>query len=132
MKIVEELGKYMDTTIKERLLAFIKAKGLSQRKFELSVGLSNGYVNNISKGIGAEKLQRIVEKYPDINQSWLMTGEGEMLLPTDGTAKDSIFIEMVKQKDKILREQAMEIGRQIERIRMLCGLTEQGATTETN
>jgi phage repressor protein C with HTH and peptisase S24 domain len=70
----------METTIKERLVRFIKYKRLSQKRFEEAVGLSNGYVNNISKGIGAEKLQRILGSFPELNQDWLLTGEGEMLL----------------------------------------------------
>lgn len=66
-------------TVKERLIAFIKEKGLSQSRFEKSVGLSNGFVNNISKGIGADKLQKILCVYPDLNSIWLLTGEGGML-----------------------------------------------------
>ena len=73
----------METTVKQRLIRFIKYKGLSQKKFEEAVGVSNGYVNNISKGIGAEKLQRILGTYPELNQTWLLTGEGDMLLPHD-------------------------------------------------
>ena len=78
----------METTVKERIVSFLKEKGLSQSAFEKSTGLSNGYVNNISKGIGAEKLQRIIEIYPELSQSWLLTGEGEMLrtAPDDSAA----------------------------------------------
>lgn len=70
----------MQDTVKERLVTFIKRKGLSQKKFETMVGLSNGYVNNISKGIGAEKMQRILSVFPELNQEWLLTGEGNMLV----------------------------------------------------
>lgn len=77
-------------TVKDRLVAFIKHKGLSQSRFEKSVGLSNGFVNNISKGIGADKLQRILCVYPDLNTSWLLTGEGEMLKSScDGVSQKS-------------------------------------------
>lgn len=66
-------------TVKERLIKYIKYNNLSQSKFEKAVGLSNGYVNNISKGIGADKLQSILCVYPSLNPTWLLTGEGEML-----------------------------------------------------
>lgn len=69
----------METTVKQRLITFIKYKGLSQSRFEKAVGLSNGFVNNISKSIGADKLQRILGIFPDINQNWLLTGNGQML-----------------------------------------------------
>lgn len=67
-------------TVKDRLVAFIKHKGLSQSRFEKSVGLSNGFVNNISKGIGADKLQRILCVYPDLNSDWLLNGVGDMVI----------------------------------------------------
>lgn len=70
-------------TVKDRLVAFIKHKGLSQSRFEKSVGLSNGFVNNISKGIGADKLQRILCVYPDLNSDWLLNGVGDMAIPKE-------------------------------------------------
>ena len=80
----------MENTVKERIISFLKGKKLSQSAFEKSTGLSNGYVNNISKGIGAEKLQRIIEVYPELSQAWLLTGEGEMLrTPTADTAANT-------------------------------------------
>ena len=71
----------METTVKERLVKFLKYKGLSQKKFEETVGLANGYVNNIRRSVTSEKLQQIVRCFPDLNKAWLLTGEGEMLLP---------------------------------------------------
>lgn len=72
----------METSVRERLILFAKTNGLSQRAFERKAGLSNGYINNISKGIGAEKLQKILATFPQLNESWLMSGEGEMLNDT--------------------------------------------------
>lgn len=73
----------MDDTVKGRLVTFLKSKGLSQRKFEQSIGVSNGFINNISKGIGADKMQRILSVYPDLNVSWLLYGDGNMLADGD-------------------------------------------------
>lgn len=67
------------STIKNRLKAFIKSQGIGQRKFELTCGLSNGYVNNIRQSIQPDKLQKIALSFPQLNTGWLMTGEGEML-----------------------------------------------------
>ena len=69
----------METTVKERLVKFLKYKGLSQKKFEETVGLANGYVNNIRRSVTSEKLQQIVRCFPDLNKAWLLTGEGEMI-----------------------------------------------------
>lgn len=75
----------MQQTVKQRLIEFIKSKGLSQRRFETIVGLSNGYVNNISSGIGAAKFAEISKHFPDLNRNWLLTGDGEMLGSSEQT-----------------------------------------------
>lgn len=109
----------MNTNIKERLVSFIKTTGLSQKGFEQKVGLSNGYINNISKGIGAEKLQNILKHFPDLNKDWLINGEGEMLISTQKKEADNALLSLIEKKDGIIQEQAMEIGRLQERVRQL-------------
>lgn len=69
----------MEDTIKQRIIRYIKSKRISQRRFETEAGLSNGFVNNIVKTIGADKLRKISIAYPELNTDWLLTGEGEML-----------------------------------------------------
>lgn len=78
-------------TIKERITKFLELKGLSQRKFETEVGLSNGYLNSLRNAPGADKMQRIIDTYPELNLDWLLTGEGDMLKSSgvDSTAIDS-------------------------------------------
>lgn len=66
-------------TVKERLILYLKAKGLSQGKFERMCGLSNGYVNNLKRSVTAEKLASISAACSDLNTNWLLTGEGDML-----------------------------------------------------
>lgn len=65
--------------VKERLISFLKYKELSQSKFEKICGFSNGYINNIRSGIGADKLQSVLCNFPELNATWLISGEGEML-----------------------------------------------------
>lgn len=67
--------------IKDRFLLFIKYKKLSKREFQKTIGVSNSYIQNITTGIGANVLRRITEIYPELNTTWLLTGEGEMLSP---------------------------------------------------
>ena len=67
--------------IKDRFLEFVRYKGLSKRKFQESIGVSNSYIQNISNGISADVLHRITKTYPELSTDWLLTGEGEMLNP---------------------------------------------------
>ena len=69
-------------SVKNRLLDFLKYKGISQSKFEQQCGISNGYVNNIRKGIKNEMFdKKIAPNFPELSKSWLLLGEGSMLVP---------------------------------------------------
>ena len=70
----------MEETVKDRLTKFRQYKKLGQGKFEKLSGLSNGYLTQLRKAPGSEKLQRILCAFPDLNRTWLLTGEGEMLV----------------------------------------------------
>ena len=65
--------------VKDRLFKYIEYKGISARKFSTDCGFSPNYATNISKGIPAEKVNKISVHFPDLNTVWLLTGEGEML-----------------------------------------------------
>lgn len=68
--------------MKERLLEFVRHTGMPVYQFEKVCGLSNAYIKNISKGIGADKLEKILSQFPQLNRVWLLTGNGDMLLPS--------------------------------------------------
>ena len=69
----------MKENTKDRILAFMKAQGLSQKRFEEACGLSNGYINNLKANPSANTIQKIMDRFPYINRIWLLTGEGTML-----------------------------------------------------
>ena len=47
----------MEHTVKQRIIKFIKYKGIGQTKFERAVGLSNGYLNQLRHAPSYEKIQ---------------------------------------------------------------------------
>ena len=67
-----------NTSVKERLLLVVDTLNLTNQKFEIECNLSNGYIANMRKGIGGTALERISNRYPNINKTWLLLGEGEM------------------------------------------------------
>lgn len=66
-------------SVKDKLKSFIKESGLTISKFEKSIGAGNGYVNNISKSIGGEYLEKIREVYPDLDVKWLLSNQDEKI-----------------------------------------------------
>lgn len=66
----------------ENAKKFIDFKGISIAEFERNIGMSNNsFRKSLNNGgnIGSDKLENILRKYPEINASWLITGEGPML-----------------------------------------------------
>lgn len=89
----------METTVKQRLIIYLKEKGIGQKKFEISAGLSNGYINNLKSTPSVTMLPKILGACPDINKEWLLTGVGDMLVHDDndeapGTAKGSPYFDL--------------------------------------
>lgn len=71
----------MESDVKQRLIQFIKMIHLTQKAFEDRCGMSNGYIANIRKSIGRDKLLSITQQFPQLNRDWLLYGEGDMLRP---------------------------------------------------
>ena len=78
----------MESTVKQRLVQFIKMMHLTQKAFEERCGMGNGYVNSIRKGIGPEKMQDIIRAFPELNREWLLFGEGNPLKTTSTFSGD--------------------------------------------
>lgn len=69
----------MDKSVKNRTIEFIKYKGITMKSFEFQCGLSTGYVTSMRKGFGIDKLNNVLNAFPELNRDWLLYGEGEML-----------------------------------------------------
>lgn len=133
-------------TVKNRVKAYCETIHMTVSAFEKSIGVANGYVNSISKSIGIDKVSLILEKYPNINIEWLLTGRGEMLktkhtlespipnnepIPNNKDNNNEVpkqdsstsFIDklfaIINDKENTIREQAEEIGRLKEQIRQM-------------
>lgn len=105
--------------IQERTEQFIQYKGLSVSRFEKSVGLSNGFVRNMDKGMSTDKVMRISEIYPDLNILWLISGKGTMLT-TDSLPSSS------DEDRELLRQLAQSLQTQLDaQQRTIQDLTEQ-------
>lgn len=66
-------------TPKERLVKYLKYKGIGQNAFEKLCGISNGYISALKYQPSDRLLAKILLHTPDLNRVWLLTGEGDML-----------------------------------------------------
>ncbi len=105
--------------ILERLKQYIEYKGITIAAFERSIGMANAsFGKSLKKGgaIGTDKLENILIVYPDISPLWLLRGVGEMLLPDpehpeiQHHSTPTYLLDMIKEKDLIIRKQAEELG----------------------
>lgn len=96
---------------KDRLITFIGTTGLSPSAFEKKTGLSNGYVNNIRKSIGEDALTKILVKYPTLNKSWLLLGDGEMEVGVK-TINTTVEAQLQELNEKVVLIKAASIGDQ--------------------
>lgn len=68
----------------DRLSSYLQHKGVSYNAFDKSIGAANGYIGKqvrSSGSIGSDIIEKISAKYTDLSLSWLLTGEGSMLIP---------------------------------------------------
>lgn len=72
--------------ILERVKRFCLETGITVSEFERRAGLGNGYFGKAAGSISAQKMRGIVEAFPKLSISWLIGGEGPMLVP-DGPAQ---------------------------------------------
>lgn len=69
-------------TAPERFYQFMTYKRFRPRWVEMECGLSNGYLGKQRKNkgsFGGGILLRIEKRFPELNITWLLSGEGEML-----------------------------------------------------
>lgn len=66
----------------DRFIEYMKIKGLNDNKVTQECGLSQGLLGQARSGksdLGAKTIDKILNKYQDLNKTWLITGDGMML-----------------------------------------------------
>ena len=109
----------MPETIKDRLAAYLAAKKVNKSEFGRRIGVSSSYISSMRKSIQPDKVASIAREFPDLNMSWLMTGEGPMLISPAVPPEPSVSVAPKLQPDALsldvlvrkIAEQAEEIGR---------------------
>ena len=119
--------------VKERLRTFIASKDMSVRRFEILCGFPNSFVSNIKRTTSPARLEVIASKFPELNITWLMTGNGEMLNTSylenrEVSHIDSESAELMQHCEKLiaqLEKQQSQIETLIEQNNRLLQLLQQ-------
>ena len=75
-------------SITERLAEYISHKGLNNNKVTVQAGLSVGLLGKAIKnnaGLNSETIDKILHTFVDLNPSWLLNGDGNMLKSPSNT-----------------------------------------------
>lgn len=76
-------------SIKERILYYLEAKGISRNKAALECGLSASYFKN-TNSYSAEAVAKLMAKYTELSAEWVMRGKGNMIGPEIHDVQNSI------------------------------------------
>lgn len=79
----------MLNSVKERLTAFLEYKGINKSEFGRIIGVSSAFISSMRKSIQPDKVALISNAFPELDMTWLLTGEGEMLKPDNNLSDDS-------------------------------------------
>jgi hypothetical protein len=70
---------YMETSVSQRFMRYLDAKGIKAGRAEKDLGLSNGYIKKLKGAPGADKLELILSRFSDLSRNWLLYGVGNMI-----------------------------------------------------
>lgn len=88
----------MESSVKERLIQFLKTSNISKSEFGRRIGVSSAYVSSIRRSIDKDKIKSIASNYPSLNIDWLLYGEGEMLKKPSNTVEPSKVFSLKSDK----------------------------------
>lgn len=117
--------------IKSRLAIFLENQGIAKEKFYTEIGMTSANFRGDAKKspLNSDAIENILSKLPQINPSWLITGEGKMLAEKDAinqTKNDMTqekFFDALERRDKQFDELLEQNSRLISVIENMTGTT---------
>lgn len=91
--------------IKDRIQEFIDFKGFDIKAFEKEIGISNGSWAKPDT-ISEKVLLKVINRWPELNSSWILKGEGSMFLEENITSSNDMDeLIRLRSENKRLREE---------------------------
>ena len=76
---------------KEKIKQYLNSKGVSKNSFYQKTGFAVGFLDS-GKSLGADKLETIIDNYPDLSLEWLVLGKGDMIKPATITNGSGVVL----------------------------------------
>ncbi len=95
----------------ERLKVYFEAQGIAVGTAEKSCGFGNATLRNAfegGKGVGSDKLEKILSIYPNLSSEWLLRGTGTMIKGESKAVELENYIDKMGQT-KEQRDKAYDI-----------------------
>ena len=105
------------STINERFRQLREAKGLSQEDFAGGAHRTRSEIKNIEYGKTVPKEEVILSVCAayNVNESWLRTGEGEMMRPVTRNEKIAAFMgDVMRSEDEDFRKRLLGVLERLE------------------
>lgn len=95
----------------ERLKCYFESQGIAVGTAEKACGFGNATLRNAfegGKGVGSDKLEKILSVYPNLSSEWLLRGVGSMILGgSKATELENRISSMSNSQER--KEQAYDI-----------------------
>lgn len=107
---------------------------MSMRAFDISISVGNGYTSKQYKSkasVGSDVLEKIIDKYPELNPLWLITGKGDMIIDPKSSSEpyekygDSIDGLLEKKIQRIVEEHFLKLSEKIDAVPSLEQISEE-------
>lgn len=117
--------------LSDRLKQLAYEKRVSIRELERIMHVANGYVSGIGETMGADKVENILQRFPDVSRDWLLFGDGGMLRSItniqigDGKRNDDVIVKMLEtlteqgKRHLDIIDNAIALAKELEEIRGL-------------
>lgn len=128
MRLSRTLFIIMDKT-NVRMRELVKALGYkSMSQFEKDTGFGQGFVIGVTDRVYKSSLQKIADKFPNVNISWIKDGKGNMFLDATSEVRES----MDARLDKFLKYKGMMRMDFTKKSGVVCAFTNgKGIQTDT-
>ena len=96
--------------MRQRLRAYIRAKGITEYRFLKEAKLSLAFFTSDAVGVSARTLVKIGEAFPDLNLDWVTTGDGSMTKSADGHVSMAEHQRALRRKDDEIEQLKAQIS----------------------